>query len=107
IDKVWIEDENKNHTEQINEESKEFYVNFTLKAKENRNNIVPGVIITNEQGEFIVAENSIWAKDSKNNSVIKGKNYLVRFKVKNIFEQGNYGVSVNVVSEDLNIFYAW
>ncbi len=106
VEKVWLEDNGGQKISKINDDIEEFTVNFIVSAKRDENDIVPGVIITNDLGDFIVAANSKWT-ESKTYNIKATKKYKFKFRIKNIFEQGNYKVSVNVVSGDFNTFFAW
>jgi hypothetical protein len=106
IGKVWLEDEDSKPIDMLKDNIPEYFVNFMIEAKSDVEGITPGVIVTNDLGEFVVATNSKWAGyDSKN--IVNKKKYHVRFKMLNIYEQGDYKISVNVVSKDLETFYAW
>jgi ABC-2 type transport system ATP-binding protein len=106
IGKVWLEDEASKPIDMLKDNIPEYFVNFIIEAKSDVEGITPGVIVTNDLGEFVVATNSKWAGyDSKN--IVNKKKYHVRFKMLNIYEQGDYKISVNVVSKDLETFYAW
>lgn len=107
LSKVRIEDANGSELKSLGDKQKDFFVSFDVKALKTVNGIVPGVIITNGLDEFITASNSKWGGYAGPEKLTKGSTYKVRFKMLNIFEAGDYKVSVNVVSKDLGTFYAW
>lgn len=106
IKKVWTEDGEGEETAHIKQDQDYFYVNFEIKILKKTDNIVPGVIITNPQGEFISASNSQWV-GQKSGKLKAGDTVTASFKLPNIYEQGDYRVSVNVVDASLLTFYAW
>ncbi len=107
IDEFWLENLEGNHIDELEEGLQNFFVCFTAEALKDVESIVPGVIITNELDEFVVAANSKWDNQRVSNSVKKGNKYLIKFKFQNIFEQGDYKISINIVSEDLETFFTW
>jgi ABC-2 type transport system ATP-binding protein len=82
------------------------FVKFKIKAQENVKAAIPGTIITNEQGEFISASNTKWSGD-KGLDLSKNEETTVTFVLPNMYEAGTYGVSVNVVSSDMDAFFDW
>lgn len=107
IQNAWLENEKEVKTNQIKEEDDHFYVKFKIKALKDVADIVPGVIITDYQGEFITASNSKWVNYQQSPKITKGKSYIVAFKMLNIYENGDYKISINVVAGDFDTFYAW
>ena len=107
IDRVWLENLEGQKIDEIDKNTNEYYVKFIIEAKKDIQKVVPGVIVTNELGDFVVAVNSKWAGSSLKTTLTDKNKYLIKFKLLNIYEQGNYKISVNVVSEDFNTFYAW
>lgn len=107
IGKVWLENSKGQTIKSLSASDKEYQVCFVAKIKKGSAGFVPGVIVTNDLGEFVVAGNSKWAGAKFKQNFTSGKKYQVKFKMKNIFEQGTYNVSVNVVSEGLDVFYGW
>jgi ABC-2 type transport system ATP-binding protein len=91
----------------LGNEDKPLTVILRIRALKNVKEAIPGVIVTNDLGEFITATNTKWGNTSRLKNLKKGKVYEVQFSIPNIFERGKYKVSVNVVSEELNVFYAW
>jgi ABC-2 type transport system ATP-binding protein len=106
IKKVSLQNSQGKAIKTLDKATKEYTVSFVIEAHKD-SAVVPGVIISNELGEFVVAANSKWQDNKKPVLIKAGKKYLVKFKMANIYELGNYFVSVNVVSDDLKIFYAW
>lgn len=107
INRVWIEDEAGRPLKSFNDKDKYFHVKFSVEALSDVKGIVPGVIVTNDLGEFITASNSAWGSYKGPQGISAGKTYEIEFKLMNVFERGEYKVSVNVVSKDLTTFYAW
>jgi ABC-2 type transport system ATP-binding protein len=106
IDKAWIENQAGKKIKNIGEKDKHFMIKFKVHPLKDVDKVVPGVIITNEQGEFITASNSIW-RNHQDINMRAGSDILVSFKLPNIYEKGDYKVSINLVSGDLSTFYAW
>lgn len=107
IEKVWLENSKGQAVESLSQKDKEYQVCFVVEVKKPNQGFVPGATVVNEVGEFVVAANSKWAGVDFKQKFIKNKKYQIRFKMKNIFEPGNYKISVNVVSDSLDTFYAW
>ncbi len=107
IKKAWVENGKRKTITSLGEKDETYTVKFQIKARKDLPGVVPGVIVTNDMGEFISASNSKWAGGEHNLALTKGKTYEVAFKMLNILEQGAYKISVNVVSQDLSTFYAW
>ena len=83
-------------------------VSFDIIAKKDVSGFVPGVIVQNIEGEFITATNIRWAKEVPPEQLITaGEKISVTFELPNIYEKGTYNFSINVVSKDLEVFYAW
>jgi len=107
ITKVWIEDANGKPIRSLRKDIPHFFVKFNVKVRKDAEGIVPGVIVSNAASEFVVASNFKWADFTGNSNVSKGKTYQVMFKLLNVFEQGHYKVSVNVVSKEFTTFLGW
>ena len=107
ITKVWLEDENARQLKVIDKKTPYFFVKFNITATKDVADIIPGVIVSNPLGEFVTASNFKWADFTGSSAVAGGRSYQVTFKMSNIFEQGHYKISVNVVSKDFDAFYAW
>jgi len=107
ITKVWLEDEHGKATKSLAKNASHFFVKLKLKALKDAPGVIPGVIVSNTVGDFVIASNFKWADFTKNSDVVKGKTYEVTFKLLNVFEQGQYQVSVNVVSREFDTFLAW
>jgi hypothetical protein len=69
--------------------------------------VVPGVIVRNTQGEVITATNSLWSNNIDQPFGVGKKGAIFSFTLPNLYEKGDYTVSVNAVSADLGTFYAW
>jgi ABC-2 type transport system ATP-binding protein len=82
-------------------------VNIEVQALANVTDFVPGVIVQNTQGEFITASNSRWAGEQAKHALSAGERVTVSFELPNIYEKGDYIISANVVSDNLDTFYDW
>lgn len=107
IGRIWLEDAKGKQFETLDANMKEYAVCFVVEPKKNLKGFVPGVIITNDFGEFVVAANAKWGGSTAAESLTGKKKYRIKFTLQNIYEQGNYAVSVNAVSNELDVFYAW
>lgn len=107
VQKVWVEDGLGRTVGSLSEKNDSFMVKFRIKALRNVKGIVPGVIVTNDLGEFVTASNSIWGGYDCSQPLQEGSTHEVVFRMPNILEKGTYAVSVNVVAPDLTTFYAW
>jgi hypothetical protein len=81
-------------------------VKMSIEALSDVDGAVPGVIVANEQGEFITASNTKWG-NHPGVSLKEGQRVTVGFTLPNLFEKGSYKVSLNIVSAGLDIFYDW
>jgi ABC-2 type transport system ATP-binding protein len=102
-----IENESGSKVKRLTEQDDSFFVKFTVKINKDTSGIIPGVIITNDLGEFVTASNSKWANKPADESYKKGDSLEISFKIPNIYEKGDYKVSLNIVSSDFNAFYGW
>jgi ABC-2 type transport system ATP-binding protein len=107
IEKVWLEDVKGKSLAGLTEKDDTYSVKFRIRALKDVGGIIPGVIVTNDLREFVTASNSAWGNYTGSKDIKKGKLYEVEFKMLNVYEKGDYKVSVNVVSEDFSTFYAW
>jgi ABC-2 type transport system ATP-binding protein len=107
INKLWLEDDRGNPIKTLNEGQKYLFVKFSVTAKRDTVTFVPGVSVSDPMGEFITASSAYWADIKPKLELKAGKTATVVFKLHNIYEKGDYKVSVNVVSSDLETFYAW
>lgn len=82
-------------------------VRFDVTALSKEVSFVPGVIVQNSVGEFITATNAIWADNGRYKTLKKGETSTVAFDLPNLYEKGDYKVSLNAVSSELDVFYAW
>lgn len=107
IHKAWAENDAGKNTHEITDSDKFLTVKFEFSANKDVGEAVPGVIISNYQGDFITASNSRWANYKPGFEILKKRSYLVTFKLPNIYEDGDYKVSINLVDGDMGAFYDW
>lgn len=107
IKDAWLGNKSSTNTKALSETDKALTIGMKIKALKSVKSAVPGVVITNNLDEFITASNTVWGDSDNLKDLKEGKEYNVIFTLPNIFEKGDYKVSVNVVSPDMDIFYAW
>jgi len=107
IDKLWVEDDHDNTIKTLNENMKHVLVKFSVTAKKSLEDFIPGVIVTSMTGEFITASNAHWAPTKPKLKLNSGETATIVFKFPNIYEKGDYKISVNAVATDMETFYAW
>lgn len=108
IKEVWVEDDYGNKTSRLGQESKNLNIKFIIESLDAIIGIVPGVVVRNPEGEFITASNSGWANIPRSLTFdSRGEKATVTFCIPNIYEQGEYDISINAVSSNLETFLAW
>lgn len=107
INKVWIENAKATTVKNIDELDDVIHVCIRVTSIKALDNFIPGVIVANEQGDFLTVSNSYWCDDINKVPMRPGDTKVAKFIIPNIYETGDYTVSVNVVSNDLGTFYDW
>ncbi len=94
-------------TQKLTEKDTQFFVKFRIKVKKELTGFIPGVVITNQMGEVITASNFLWGEQDLPKKLLAGSTYEAEFQLPNIYEKGQYKISVNIVSPKLTTFYGW
>ncbi len=108
IDKLWLEDVNGKAIKTLRENMQNISIKFNIISKSSSPiTFIPGVIVSNAEGEFVTASSSYWGGHNPNFELKPGIINTVVFNLPNIYEKGDYKISVNAISSNLETFYSW
>lgn len=85
---------------------KKYVITQTIEAIDYVDEIVPGVVIRNQNGQRITSTNTKWDNVLISN-INKGSIIEIRYIFNNVLEAGLYFVSANVVDKSLSNFLDW
>jgi ABC-2 type transport system ATP-binding protein len=83
-----------------------YILEMSIKALDDCNDYIPGVVLRNQNGIRVTASNTIWSNHALP-PLKKGQSLTIRFKFSNVLERGIYYLSSNVVSGETKAFYDW